>query len=54
MAQELFRTFEKAEEAWFKIKNRSAEFFDEGEEDDLNRYTDQKFFEIYGFDLVDF
>ena len=54
MAQELFKTFEEAEAAWFEIKESLENDFDEDEEDDLNRETDDVFFEKYGFELLDF
>jgi len=54
MAQELFKTFEEAETAWFDIKHELAYVYDEDEEDDLNRDTDEEFFDRYGFYLTDF
>jgi hypothetical protein len=54
MAQKLFETFEEAEAAWFKIKESLEDDFDEDEEDDLNRETDDVFFEKYGYNLMGF
>jgi hypothetical protein len=54
MAKELFYTFEEAEAAWSEIKNGLADFYDEDEEDDWNRDTDEEFFDKYGFYLMDF
>jgi hypothetical protein len=52
MAQEVFETFTEAETAWFKIKETLEDEFDD--EDDLNRATDDEFFDKYGFELFDF
>lgn len=54
MAKSFFKTFEEAENAWFEIKNGLSDFYDEEEEDDWNRDTEEEFMMRYGFYLMDF